>query len=183
MGTNPSYFTSCGGNCPVEKVSWDDIRGANGFVAKLNQLLGTTKFRLPTEAEWERAARGGTQTRFSFGDALSGDGDCEANAEANPYVWWCGNAADKTHEVGTKLANAYGLYDTHGNVWEWVEDWYGTYPSTAQTNPPGVSTGSDRVVRGGGWGYSLLYARSANRYFGSPDIRNGNVGFRLSRSQ
>ena len=104
-------------------MSWNDIRRAYGFIAKLNQLLGTTKFRLPTEAEWERAARAGTQTRFSFGDALDGDDNCGANAAATPYVWWCGNAAGRTHEVGTKGANPYGLFDMHGNVWEWVEDW------------------------------------------------------------
>ncbi|MBK9968478.1 MAG: SUMF1/EgtB/PvdO family nonheme iron enzyme [Holophagales bacterium] len=140
MGTNPSSFISCGGNCPVEHVSWDDIRGANGFIAKLNELLGTTKFRLPTEAEWERAARGGTQARFSFGDALDGDDVCGANAGASPFVWWCGNAGNTIHAVGTKGANGYGLYDVHGNVWEWIEDRYGDYPTTAQTNPPGPTT-------------------------------------------
>ena len=164
-------------------MSWDDIRGTNGFIAKLNQLLGTTKFRLPTEAEWERAARGGTQTRFSFGDALNGDDVCGANAAASPSIWWCGNAGSTTHPVGTKGANPFGLYDMHGNVWEWVEDWYGSYPTTAQTNPTGPATGWFRVNRGGGWDYNLRDARSAVRGFNYPDYRNGNFGFRLSSSQ
>ncbi len=183
MGTNPSYFSSCGGNCPVEQVSWDDIRGANGFIARLNQLMGTTEFRLPTEAEWERAARAGTQTRFSFGDALDGDDVCGANAAADPYVWWCANSG-RTKAVGMKKANPYGLFDVHGNVWEWVEDWYGSYPSTAQTNPTGPATGSYRVFRGGGWyNYgSLRDARSANRYYINPDYRGNFLGFRLARS-
>ncbi len=183
MGTNPSDFSSCGGNCPVERVSWDDIHGANGFIAKLNQVLGTTKFRLPTEAEWERAARGGTQTRFSFGDAPGGDDSCGANAEANPYVWWCGNAGGTTRPVGMKGANPNGLYDMHGNVWEWVEDWYGDYASTAQTNPTGPATGSRRVVRSGGWFNHLRFARSAYRGNVDPGARYGDLGFRLSRSQ
>ncbi|MHB1045550.1 MAG: formylglycine-generating enzyme family protein [Thermoanaerobaculia bacterium] len=183
MGTNPSVFRPCGEDCPVEMVSWDDIRGTNGFIAKLNHLLGTTKFRLPTEAEWERAARGGTQTRFSFGDALDGDDSCGANAEAAAYAWWCGNAGDTTHAVGTRESNPNGLYDMHGNVYEWVEDWFGSYPSTAQTNPTGPSTGDGRVLRGGGWLDVLRGARSAFRAYYAPGSRDGYVGFRLFRSQ
>ncbi|MHB8797917.1 MAG: formylglycine-generating enzyme family protein [Thermoanaerobaculia bacterium] len=186
MGTNPSYFTSCGGSCPVERVSWDDIRGENGFLAKLNQLLGTTKFRLPTEAEWERAARGGTQTRFSFGDALGGDDYCGANAESEPYLWWCGNSGNTTHAVGTKGANPYAVFDMHGNVFEWVEDWIESYPTTAETNPTGPATGSIRVYRGGSWSSSLPLARSASRCEGDafhyPGNRHPDLGFRLARS-
>jgi formylglycine-generating enzyme required for sulfatase activity len=183
MGANPSYFGSCGGSCPVEQVSWDDIRGADGFIAKLNQLLGTTKFRLPTEAEWERAARGGTQTRFSFGDALGGDDQCGVNAEANPYVWWCGNSGN-TNPVGTKGANPYGLFDMHGNVFEWVEDWWAPdYSAPGSTNPTGPSTGSYRVFRGGSWYDYLRLARSASRHFYYPGIRYYGLGFRLSKSQ
>ncbi len=184
MGANPSYFSWCGSNCPVETVSWNDIRGANGFIEKLNQLLGTTKFRLPTEAEWERAARAGTQTRFSFGDALDTFGYCGTNAAADPFVWWCGNAERQTRAVGTKAANGYGLYDMHGNVFEWVEDWLGIYSSTAQTDPAGPTTGSARVCRGGSWQTILAHARSAgSRGYGPPTYRYGGIGFRLSRSQ
>lgn len=182
MGTNPSSFSACGGNCPVSRVSWDDIRGANGFIAKLNQALGATKFRLPTEAEWERAARAGTQTRFSFGDALDGDDICGVNAAASPYVWWCGNAGNTPHVVGAKGANPYGLFDLHGNVFEWVEDWEGSYPSTAQTNPTGPATGSYRVIRGGSWDYNLFNARSAYRFGHAPTYRLNYLGFRLARS-
>ncbi|MHB8797916.1 MAG: formylglycine-generating enzyme family protein [Thermoanaerobaculia bacterium] len=182
-----------GGNYPGNCVSWTDIRGENGFIAKLNQLLGTTKFRLPTEAEWELAARGGTQTRFSFGDALDGDDECGATA-ADPYVWWCANSEGSPppvgtpppvgwpHPVGTKAANPYGLFDMHGNMAEWVEDWWGGYSVGAQTNPTGPTTGSDRVIRGGSFDNYLRYTRSATRYGSDPRWGNITNGFRLARS-
>ncbi len=183
MGSNPSYFASCGGSCPVEEVSWNDIRESTGFLAKLNQLLGTTKFRLPSEAEWERAARGGTQTRFSFGDALDGNDECGASAAAAPNAWWCSNSEGKTHAAGTKGANPYGLFDMHGNVLEWVEDWHGDYPASAQTDPAGPGTGSYKQFRGGCWDYKLETARSAFREDYYPQLRSYYIGFRLARSQ
>ena len=185
MGTAmPTDCGSSGGDgddYPVYCVSWNDIRGTNGFVAKLNQLQGTTKFRLPTEAEWERAARGGTQTRFFFGDATSGDDSCGANAAADPYVWWCGNTYNM-QRVGTKGANPYGLYDMNGEVWEWLEDWYGDYPSTPQTDPTGVTGGSVRSNRGAYWASPLDEARSANRNHYYPEHTSYGLGFRLARS-
>ena len=181
MGSNPSAFTTCGGDCPVENVSWNDLRRKDGFIAKLNELLGTTKFRLPTEAEWERAARGNTQTRFSFGDALDGDDLCGPNAPADPYVWWCANAGPSNHVVGTKGANPFGLYDVHGQVSEWVEDWYGPYPASAQSNPTGASSGVYRVIRGGNRLAVLRYGRSAARGYWEPSNFALHVGFRLCR--
>jgi len=183
MGTNPSYFQDCGGSCPVEQVSWDDIRGPSGFVEKLNSLLGSTKFRLPTEAEWERAARGGSQARFSFGDSLGGDDSCGANADASPHVWWCGTSGGTTHPVGTKAVNPYGLHDVNGNVSEWVEDRYSAYPTTAVTDPSGPSWGSFHVYRGGTWGSNLRFCRAAHRDFGDSSGRGYAIGFRLGMSQ
>ena len=191
--TGTTMSTSCGGNgigasYPVSCVSWEDIRGPGGFLDKLNAYLtlteqeGAGKFRLPTEAEWERAARGGTETRFSFGDALASSDNCSANAEADPYVWWCNNSNDTAHPVGTKLANPYGLFDVHGNLLEWVEDWYGSYPAGAVTDPTGPSTGSDRVQRGGDFEGVLSDARSAARGFFSSSRSISFTGFRLART-
>ena len=192
MGT--PMRTSCGefgigATYPVYCVSWDDIRGAGGFLEKLNTYLawtgheGAWKFRLPTEAEWERAARGGTETRFSFGDALEGSDGTGSNTEAQPYVWWRYNSDSASHPVGTKAANPYGLFDMHGHLWEWVEDWYGDYPAGPVTDPVGPSTGSRRSMRGGSYFYSLSRARSASRLSGETSYRSVNFGFRLARSQ
>ncbi|MCU0292358.1 MAG: SUMF1/EgtB/PvdO family nonheme iron enzyme [Thermoanaerobaculaceae bacterium] len=187
MGTGPSSHSSCGDDCPVEQVSWTDVRGATGFLEMLNAHLTSTgqtgagRFRLPTEAEWERAARGGTQTRFSFGDALAGDDFGGANPEADPFMWFGANSAGSTHPVGQKQANQYGLHDMHGNVWEWGEDWFGSYPSTAQTNPTGPATGSSRVWRGGSYSYELRGCRAAMR-FGYDPGRRYDVGFRVAMS-
>ena len=153
MGSNPSYFSSCGGNCPVEHVSWNDIAGSGGFLEKLNAALGlsgASAFRLPTEAEWERAARGDTTTRFSFGDALDCDDQC-GSCSAASWVWWCADSGNATHTAGQKQPNAYGLYDMHGNIREWVQDWDGAYPTSAVTDPAGPASGGSRVVRGGSW--------------------------------
>ena len=136
MGSNPSYWK--GDNLPVEKVSWDDCQT---FVRKLNQMTGKT-FRLPTEAEWEYAARGGNK---SLGYKYSGSNTLSSVA------WYDGNSSNNTHPVKGKQPNELGLYDMSGNVWEWCQDRYGSYNSSSQTNPAGASSGSYRVCRGGSW--------------------------------
>jgi formylglycine-generating enzyme required for sulfatase activity len=167
MGNNPSQFKSCG-QCPVEKVSWDD---AQEFIKKLNSEAndGST-YRLPTEAEWEYAARAGTTGDYA--------GDLDSMA------WYMTNAGKKTNPVGQKTANGWGLYDMHGNVYEWVEDWYGDYPSGSVTDPGGAVPAPDslRVLRGGSWIFTASDVRSANRYIGAPKMRGNYVGFRLVRT-
>ena len=138
---------------------------------------GTRKYRLPTEAEWEYACRAGSTTRFCFGD---GDG------QLGSYAWYTKNAYDigekYAHGVGTKQPNVWGLYDMHGNVWEWCEDWYGDYPSGSVTDPTGPTTRSSRVFRGGSWSGYARRCRSANRSWCTPGSRGHDLGFRLAFS-
>jgi formylglycine-generating enzyme required for sulfatase activity len=169
MGNNPAEFK--GWKNPVEKVSWNDVQM---FIQRLNAKEGTNKYRLPTEAEWEYAARAGTKSMYSFGDDLG---------QAGQYAWYKDNSGVRTHPVGQKQPNPWGLYDMHGNVWEWVQDWYGNYPRSAVTDPVGPSGGDRRVLRGGSWGYAGHYLRSARRGSDVPDGRRyGSYGFRLTRS-
>ena len=168
MGSNPSYRK--GANLPVESVSWDDCQT---FIRKLNALTGKN-FRLPTEAEWEFAARGGNNSR---GYKYAGSNNIETVA------WYQGNSGNKTHVVGTKSPNELGLYDMSGNVWEWCQDRYGSYSGASQTNPTGASSGSNRVLRGGCCGRSAWYCRSSLRIIGTPDGRNDGFGLRLVLSQ
>jgi formylglycine-generating enzyme required for sulfatase activity len=178
MGSNPSYFSSCGDNCPVEKVSWNDIQE---FIQKLNQKESGRNYRLPTEAEWEYAARAGSTKPFAFGDCLSTN---DANYDGNYPLSGCskGSYRNKTIEVGQLRANDWGLYDMHGNVWEWCNDWYGEYNSSALIDPVGPTTGASRVVRGGGWSSNARYCRSAFRDWFASDIRFRDLGFRLVAS-
>lgn len=164
MGSNPSYFE--GDDLPVEQVSWDDCQE---FIRKLNSLTGQN-FRLPTEAEWEFACRGGNNSR---GYKYSGSNYIDNVA------WYDGNSGDKTHPVATKSPNELGIYDMSGNVWEWCADWYGDYSSGRQTNPKGPYGGSSRVSRGGGWFYSARDCRSSYR-FNSPTFRFNLLGLRLA---
>ncbi len=167
MNNNPSYFK--GDNLPVETVSWNDCQE---FITKLNQATGKT-FRLPTEAEWEFAARGGTKSQGYKYSGSNTIGD---------VAWYTENSGDKTHEVGTKQANELGLYDMSGNVWEWCSDWYGEYSSSAQSDPTGPSTGSYRVQRGGSWYDGAWGCRVAIRSGYTPTYRNYYFGLRLALS-
>jgi formylglycine-generating enzyme required for sulfatase activity len=170
MGNNPSRFK--GRDNPVELVSWDD---AQEFIRRLNAREGHNRYRLPTEAEWECAARAGSTGAYSFGDDADSFGR---------YEWYRDNSGGKTHPVGQKEANAWGLYDMHGNVHEWVRDWYGEryYSHSPGSDPTGPSSGSLRVVRGGSWGGSAEYCRSAGRGSLAPAARGGYVGLRLALS-
>ena len=164
MGSNPSYFI--GAQNPVEYVSWNDCQN---FIKKLSSLTGMT-FRLPTEAEWEYAARGGKK---SLHYKYSGSGNID------DVAWYYDNSGSSTHAVGTKTANELGIYDMSGNVWEWCSDWYGGYSAGAQTNPQGPSTGSYRVLRGGSWNDGARYCRVSNRRSLDPVFSNNYSGLRL----
>ena len=199
MGTNPSK--SKGPQNPVENVSWAD---AVEFCRKLSAMPAEKKagyvYRLPTEAEWEYACRAGTKTTYSFGDSES---------ELGAYAWYGNNSGDqqidalniwntdkdnyryrkclldnncRTHPVGEKKPNPWGLYDMHGNVWEWCQDWYGDYPSGAVTDPTGPASGDSRVLRGGAFNSRTSYVRSANRNYNQPDTRYFYYGFRPART-
>ena len=170
MGSNPSHFK--GGQLPVEKVSWDD---AMEFCRKLTErerqagrLPTGTIYTLPTEAQWEYACRAGTTGDYA--------------GEVDAMAWYNKNSGGATHEVGTKQANAWGLRDMHGNVWEWCLDWDGPYFGGRVTDPKGAPSGTFRVRRGGGWNDEADYARSAFRNFNGPAFRSNIVGFRPARS-
>ena len=182
MGSNPSHFK--GAKNPVEQVSWDDCQA---FLSKLNANFagGDGRFVLPTEAQWEYACRAGSTTRYGFGDDKSGLGE---------YAWYAGNTGDKmhsahgkvgpmdsqTHAVGQKKPNPWGLYDMHGNVWEWCADRYDKsyYANSPADDPTGPVAGSGRVHRGGSWLDWAVSCRSAVRYGGTPGFRFDDMGFR-----
>ena len=168
MGNNPSYFK--GDNLPVERVSWDDCQD---FLSKLNRITGKT-FRLPTEAEWEYAARGGKKSR---GYQYSG------SKNLSDVAWYKDNGGSKTHAVGTKQPNLLGIYDMSGNVYEWCQDRYGEYNSSSQVNPTGANSGYSRVFRGGNCFRYARYCRSSCRYNNTPGYRFYNLGLRLVLSE
>jgi len=173
MGTEPwkgEDYVREGDDYPAVYVSWDD---AVAFCKKLSGMEGRT-YRLPTEAEWEYACRGGTQTAFSFGDD---------EADLEKYAWFSANAYKTkekyAHRIAQKLPNSFGLYDMHGNVWEWCSDWHGDYPSSPLRDPQGPDSGSFRVLRGGSWVGAPNLVRCALRNSITPEYRVSNYGFRL----
>ena len=156
-----------GDNRPAYYVSWNDCQE---FITKLNQITGQ-QFRLPTEAEWEFAARGGTKSKGYKYSGSNTIGD---------VAWYTDNSSSKNHEVATKQANELGIYDMSGNVWGWCSDWYGSYSSSAQTNPTGPTSGSYRVGRGGSWNLNAWDCRVANRINFTPTGRGNLLGLRLA---
>ena len=185
MGKNPSYWYWKGADLPVEMVCWND---AMEFCAKLTasekaagRLPEGYEYTLPTEAQWEYACRAGTTTALNSGKNLSSEEKCP---EMDEVGWYKYNSDEATHPVGQKQPNAWGLYDMHGNVWEWCKDWYGSYPSSAEMDPTGPDSGSDRVLRGGSWYGSASSCRSAIRIYNYPDYYLSNDhGFRVALSR
>ncbi len=177
LSKTPSYFDNCGEDCPVEEISWVD---AQKFINVLNQL-GEWTYRLPTEAEWEYAARAGSVTAFANGSIRGNimQFRCTGDANLSAMGWYCYNSYRTTHPAAQKDPNAWGLYDMHGNVWEWCQDWLRDYPSEVVTDPVGPLSGSERVARGGYWGSYIVTCRSARRYGGAPYDRFSGNGFRL----
>lgn len=168
MGSNPSFFKECGGSCPVTEVSWDD---AQAFIGKLSQMSGKA-YRLPTEAEWEYAARsGGKKEKWAGTSDKSRLGD---------YAWIWDNSGQKAHVVGVKLPNGLGIHDMSGNVWEWVQDRLGWYQESPRDNPQGPMTGTERVFRGGNYYYGAGDARASARRHDAPGERSRYLGFRLA---
>jgi formylglycine-generating enzyme required for sulfatase activity len=206
MGYNPSYFTSCGSHCPVEKVSWHmsvaycnalsqqaglqacyscsgsgtsvTCQEASGYTGQA--IYSCPGYRLPTEAEWEYAYRAGTQTAFYNGPIA----DCVEDGNADKIGWYYYNSVNSTHPVGQKLPNAWDLYDMAGNVYEWTHDWYdidkGTLPVI---DPVGPASGASRVIRGGSSGLNATYLRAAYRNYLSPTLQYNHVGLRCSRTK
>ena len=169
-GNWPSYFTTTPDRRPAEQVSWDDIKQSGGFMDTLSSLASMS-FRLPTEAEWEYCCKAGTSTNYSYGNTANG-----------AWMWYGSNSGSQTHDVGTTTSkpNPWGLYDMHGNVWEWCEDWYGSYPSGTVNDPTGPGSGSYRVLRGGSWSYNAANCSSAGRTNDEPSYRNNHIGFRVA---
>lgn len=173
LGRNPSHFTG-DSNRPVEKVTFFDARSYCSAITERERQAGHLpagyEYRLPTEAEWEYACRAGVTNLFNFGD------DPKA---AGQFAWTAENSDAATHPVGLKLPNSWGLYDMHGNIWEWCLDWFGPYPAAPVTDPVGVASNKFKVFKGGGWNQDAEYGRAANRFMMSPSNGIHFVGFRV----
>jgi formylglycine-generating enzyme required for sulfatase activity len=169
MNNNPSKFKE--DIRPVERVSWNDVQE---FIQKLNNKEETNKYRLPTEAEWEYAARADTKSTYCFSSDIK---------TLSQYAWYRKNSEGKTHPIGQLKPNAWGLYDVHGNVHEWCQDWFDRnyYSQSPSNSPLGPSSGLAKVLRGGDWGSENWYCRCASRSLSSPDRRSNRLGFRLVR--
>ena len=173
MGSNPSFFK--GETLPVDKVSFLQAVAFCKAITirdrKAGRITGNMIYRLPTEAEWEYACLAGATTAFSFGDLAQ---------ETDAYLWSAENSEDKTNPVSQKKPNAWGLYDMHGNVWEWVVDWFAAHPKEPQlVDPSGPLQGKHRVFKGGGWYHEAKYARSTSRFMMEPGMAINYVGFRV----
>ena len=175
MGSNPSHFIGDAA-LPVESVNWFEATNYCATLTQLERAAGRIPvgcaYRLPTEAEWEYACRAWTSTRFSYGD------DPGYTNLAN-YAWYSQNGDNTTHPVGQKLPNFWGLYDMHGNVLNWCQDWWGQYPGGSAVDPVGPATGASRVIRGGSWLRTAAHCRSAFRHSFAPETRNILIGFRV----
>jgi formylglycine-generating enzyme required for sulfatase activity len=207
MGYNPSSFSSCGGNCPVERVNWYEAAAYSNAASRAAGLAecftctgsgasvtcsvaaaytganyyNCLGYRLPTEAEWEYAYRAGTSTAF-YNGGITSTGCFSLDANADAIAWYKCNAQSKTHPVGGKQPNAWGLYDMAGNVWEWCYDWYDDYSAQAATDPVGAATGANRVIRGGVWSSYADGVRAARRSSYTPTFHVSVLGFRVVRS-
>ncbi len=180
MENNPSYFDDCGKDCPVEQVAWNDVQE---FISKLNMQDKARTYRLPTEAEWEYACRAGSTTSYSFGQDMSIVGQfgnvCDINCEAGWKESSLDDGYKNTAPVKSFKPNKWNLYDMHGNVWEWCQDWKDSYPRISVSDPTGPETGKSKILRGGGCVFDAKFCRSANRYANLPTIKYRNLGFRL----
>ena len=179
MGDNPSEMSECGrGDCPVEMVSWED---AQEFIRRLNAKEGTDLYRLPTEAEWEYAARAGSTKAFSNGEIT--ELECWPDPNLVQMAWYCSNSHYSTHPVGQKQPNQWGLFDMHGNVRELCQDWFGEQPADTVKDPVGPVSGPGHVIKGGCWHSYAWTCRSSYRYWSEPGERDLFTGVRLVRAK
>lgn len=176
MGTYPSHFENCGMDCPVENVRYSNVEE---FIKRLNKMDNTTHYRLPTEAEWEYAARAGSYSAF-FNGPMIVEGDYSTNSYLASMGWYYRNSRQAPHRVAQKTPNAWGFYDMHGNVWEWCSDWQRPYPFHSETDPKGAVFARAKIRRGGSWAHYPEYCRSAYRSWFDPEDTKPEIGFRMA---